>query len=82
MLPTIGRIVHYRGKLGMQTLRPAMVVVTVDNLDQRGVDAGLIEPLDSPEHVHLQVFGPGEMFHEYNVPPGDEPGHWSWPPRV
>lgn len=97
MKPTLGRIVHYRGKMGLLAPRAAIVTVTVDTLDPRGVEAGLIPALDSDEHVHLWVFTPGEAggFTEYNVPRGqsaDEgteatagtipPGSWCWPPRV
>jgi len=89
--PTLGRIVHYRGKQGFHAMRAAIVTVDVRSLDPRGVEAGVIPDLDSSEHVHLWVFTPGESggFTEYNVPPGqaDEhgeipPGSWCWPPRV
>ncbi len=81
-LPSMGRIVHYRGKQGYQAWRPAIVTVDAANLDPRGVEAGVIPALDSDEHVHLKVFSAGEDFAEYNVPPGDGPGCWRWPPRV
>lgn len=85
-----GRIVMYRGKYGFNTLRPAIVVCTIDTLDPRGVDTGEVSALSDAEHVHLQVFTPSEkgMFFEQNVPywnghieemPG---GHWTWPMRV
>lgn len=80
--PTIGRVVHYRGKIGLNALRPAMVVCDVNTLDPRGVAAGAIPGLDDEMHVHLRVFGPGDEFTEYNVGPGTGPGEWSWPHRV
>jgi hypothetical protein len=82
--PTLGRIVHYRGKQGYQAMRAAIVTGTVDSLDPRGVEAGAVPALDSNQHVHLWVFTPGDKggFPEYNVPPGDGPGEWTWPPRV
>ncbi|MBO3751517.1 hypothetical protein J5X84_36055 [Streptosporangiaceae bacterium NEAU-GS5] len=87
--PTLGRIVHYRGKLGYQAMRAAIVTGTVDSLDPRGIAAGEVPALDSPQHVHLWVFTPGEKggFPEFNVPeavdPADmPPGSWCWPPRV
>jgi hypothetical protein len=82
VLPTVGRIVHHRGKLGYQVVRPAIVVVDVNTLDPRGVEAGAIPGLDSPEHVHLRVFAVEGEFTEYNVAPGTAPGEWSWPPRA
>lgn len=82
--PSLGRIVHYRGKQGHHATRAAIVTATEDTLDLRGVEAGHVPPLDDILHVHLWVFTPGESggFPEYNVQPGDEPGQWTWPPRV
>lgn len=82
--PTLGRILHYRGKQGYQAMRAAIVTADVASLDPRGVEAGHVPALDSPHHVHLWVFTPGESggFTEYNVGPGDGPGEWQWPPRV
>ncbi|GAB2918621.1 hypothetical protein ACFMQL_20500 [Nonomuraea fastidiosa] len=79
--PTTGRIVRYRGKQGLHAVRAAIVTADVDTLDPAGVRVGAIPPLDSPFHVHLWVFTPGAAGgrHEYNVPPGDEPGTWHWP---
>ncbi|MEU4589986.1 hypothetical protein [Micromonospora aurantiaca (nom. illeg.)] len=84
MRPTTGRIVRYRGKQGLNAVRAAIVTADVDTLDPRGVAAGEVPPLDSDQHVHLWVFTPGEKggFAEFNVAPGDDPGQWSWPPRV
>lgn len=96
MTPTLGRIVHYRGKQGLLAPRAAIVTATQDSLDPRGVAAGEVPALDSDQHVHLWVFTPGAMggFAEFNVPrgapPGDKeatagtipPGTWCWPPRV
>lgn len=88
MQPTIGRIVHYRGKQGLQTMRAAIVTADVSTLDPRGVEAGEVPALDSDTHVHLWVFTPAERggFAEFNVPqdePGNcRPGMWQWPTRV
>lgn len=86
---TLGRIVHYRGNRGLQTMRAAIVTATVDTLDPRGVDAGDVPPLTDDEHVHLWVYTPSAAggFPEFNVPHGhgDEaggdipPGSWTWP---
>lgn len=86
--PTIGRIVLYRGKVGLHAMRAALITCTVDTLEPQGVADGLIPPLTDQDHVHLHVFTPSNMgfFIEYNVPKaaGDEiaPGEWAWPPRV
>lgn len=70
--PTLGRIVHYRGKQGLLAPRAAIVTATVDSLDQRGVEAGEVPALDSSDHVHLWVFTPSPAggFAEFNVPHG------------
>lgn len=90
MKPTLGRIVHYRGKQGYHAMRAAIVTCDANSLDPRGVEAGVIPALDSDEHVRLWVFTPGEAggFTEYNVAPGEPgddgipPGTWMWPPRA
>ncbi len=82
--PTLGRIVIYRGKEGLQARRAAIVSATVDSLDPRGVQLESVPGLDSDLHVHLFVLTPSAsgFFVEYNIGPGDEPGQWSWPARV
>lgn len=96
MKPSLGRIVHYRGRLGLQTPRAAIVTATLDTLDPRGVESSQVPPLDSDTHVHLWVFTPSEAggFAEFNVPQGQAaddqpptwttipPGSWCWPPRM
>lgn len=83
MKPTTGRIVRYRGKIGLCATRAAIVTADVSTLDPHGVEGGHVPALDSDEHVHLWVFTPGEKggFAEFNVAPGDGLGQWSWPPR-
>jgi len=77
-------IVRYRGKQGLHAVRAAIVTADVDTLDPEGVRLGAVPALDSAFHVHLWVFTPCAVggFHEYNVPPGDEPGTWHWPART
>ncbi|MFC6080948.1 hypothetical protein [Sphaerisporangium aureirubrum] len=81
--PCTGSIVRYRGKQGLHAVRAAIVTADVQTLDPRGVEAGHVPALDSPEHVHLWVYTPSEAigggFAEFNVGPGDEPGTWHWP---
>lgn len=87
--PTLGRILHYRGRLGLQTMRAAIVTATVDTLDPAGVEAGEVPPLTDHTHVHLWVYSPSPNtpaggFGEYNVAYGGdgleiEPGTWRWP---
>ncbi len=83
MKPTLGRIVHYRGKVGRQVWRPAIVVCTPADLAPGAVEAGEIPDLTGPEHLHLHVLTPSDRgwFTEYDVPMGDEPGCWRWPLR-
>lgn len=92
MRPTVGRIVRYVGKLGVNAVRPA--IVTVDQDTYVDHDEGV--PLDSDQHAHLWVFttksrtahengAPGMAgFHEMNVPYDADgaPGTWHWPPRA
>jgi hypothetical protein len=87
--PTIGRIVLYRSATGNYTC-PAVVTATEDTLWPEGVARGDVPGLDSPLHVHLQVFTPGDLgaYTEHNVPNSgvaartiDEqpPRSWAWP---
>ncbi|MGR6921124.1 hypothetical protein ACU635_43370 [[Actinomadura] parvosata] len=82
-LPMTCDIVRYRGKHGFHAVRAAVVTADVHTLDPANVRAGTVPALDSPEHVHLLVFTPGARgsFWEFNVPPGDGPGTWHWPPE-
>ena len=82
--PTLGRILHYVGKQGLRTTRAAIVTATADTLDPRGVVAGQVPALESADHVHLWVYTPSAAggFQEFNVPAGDGPGTWHWPPRT
>lgn len=87
--PSLGRIVHYRGKHGYLAMRAAIVTADVNSLDPRGVEAGDVPALTSD--THLWVFTPGLTggFPEFDVPMGQviegdqiPPGSWMWPPRV
>ncbi|BCJ45304.1 hypothetical protein GCM10010168_85730 [Actinoplanes ianthinogenes] len=89
MKPTVGRIVRYVGRFGVNAVRPA--IVTVDSETYVEHDQGV--PLTSSTHAHLWVFttksradhesgAPGQPgFHEMDVPydPGKAPGTWHWP---
>jgi hypothetical protein len=68
--PTIGLIVHYRGKVGAMAIQPAMIVTTTDTLEPGPVEAGDIPDLDTDMHVHLRVLTASEAggYTEYNVP--------------
>lgn len=81
--PTLGAMVHYRGKYGIQAWRTAMVTVTDASLHPAGLErSDDVPPLDSDRHVHLHVFTPNPeepIFLEFNVPYGDDPGCWRWP---
>jgi hypothetical protein len=87
--PQPGRIVTYRGKIGLHADRPAIVVTSQANLvlpsaehdNYYAADAARVLELNSPQHLHLWVFTPSEQggFAEFNVAPGDGPGQWRWP---
>jgi hypothetical protein len=92
--PSVGRIVRYVGKQGVNAVRPA--IVTVDQSTYVDHDEGV--PLTDDLHVHLWVFTtksrtahetysgvdsgiPG--FHEMDVAydAAGAPGTWHWPAR-
>lgn len=92
--PSVGRIVRYVGKQGVNAVRPA--IVTVDQSTYVDHDEGV--PLTDNTHVHLWVFttksrtahetygavDPGiPGFHEMDVAydPAGTPGTWHWPAR-
>lgn len=85
--PTIGRIVHYRGRYGAHAMRAAIVTCTLETLIPENVASNQVPTLDSDTHVHLCVFTPSELgaFAEFNVPQAEgteiQPGEWAWPPR-
>jgi hypothetical protein len=83
VLPTVGRVVHYRAKTRGYTL-PAIVTATADSLDPKGVELGHVPALSSATHVHLHVMTPGAQvqYQEFDVTQGDGPGTWNWPPRA
>lgn len=56
--PGIGRVVWYRSRTGKYTV-PALVTATQETLYEGGVEAGMVPPLTSEEHVHLTVLTPG-----------------------
>lgn len=88
MIPTLGQIVHYRGKQGRLAMRSAVITGTTDSLDPDGIASGDVPALTDDKHVHLWVFTPGQSggFPEFNVPPAPQhsepsPGEWCWPSR-
>lgn len=80
----LATVVLYRGKQGLQTMRAAVVTADATSLDPRGVEAGLVQPLDSPTHVHLWVYTPaavpGGGFPEFNIPLGEPDADGQIPP--
>lgn len=92
-IPTPGRDILYKSKLGNYIL-PGKAVVTIDNLFSEGVEAGLIDGLTTPVHIHAKVFSPGDDYVEQNIPHARvhpdydsetnpfPPGSWAWPDIV
>lgn len=82
---TPGRIVWYEndGRGGFRYSLPAIVTVTTRNENVEAARAGGIPLLESPYHVHLRVFSPGEPYTEHNVAYDSArgPRSWSWPDR-
>lgn len=71
-IPTIGRIVHFvhsntHVRTGPPIIRAA-IITEVDTAD------------DPTSTVGLAIFNPTCMFFNCNVPFGDLPGQWHWPP--
>lgn len=84
-LPSIGRIVVYRNRDGNYDL-PAIVTCTQESHWREG-EANWPQ---TPFHVHLHVFTPGEQgsYQELDVPPATQeqvldgtvpPRTWRWP---
>lgn len=75
--PTICRMVVYRSRTGDYDV-PAVINCTQDTLSEKGVEAGHVPALSSPDHVHLTVFTPGkpgmrrqpDAFEPENLPEG------------
>lgn len=84
--PTIGRVVHYRSKMGLHYSVPAIVTAVKDSIDPEGVRLGGLPDIEVDTEAHLFVMSPGEKGHytEFNVPYSEAPvpGTWAWPPRV
>ena len=55
----IARAVLYRSRTGSYTV-PAVVNCTARSINPAGVEAGMVPPLSSDQHVHLTVFTPGK----------------------
>lgn len=82
-IPTPGSIVWYQTdeRGGKSYYLPAIVSVTMANLNPQGVEEGGLEGLDSRLHVHLNVQSPGVSYVEQNVPYDADgaPRTWRWP---
>jgi hypothetical protein len=81
--PSLCRAVIYRARTRGYPLAATVTAVQA-TLDAEGVARGDVPALSSPMHVHLHVMTPGAQiaYQEFDVPYGDGPGEWSWPPRV
>jgi hypothetical protein len=74
--PGIGRIVHYHPLPSEAAKIPQPFAALV---------SGVFEGSDGSDLLSLHVFAPGRAFvPEMSVREGgpDQPGTWSWPPRV
>jgi hypothetical protein len=93
MVPITPALVAYRGMLGHQAVRAAVVTANAHTLDPRGVESGQVPSLTSDDRVHLWVFTPSAAggWPEWDVPMADvphtigdqlQPGHWAltWSP--
>lgn len=67
---TVGRIVHYKTRGSADGVYPPTIF------------AGIVTDAKDGITVDLVTFGPTGLRFEANVTLGDQPGMWSWPPRV
>lgn len=68
--PTVGRIVHFHTRGSADGVYPPTNF------------AGIITEVASDTQVSIAVFGKAGLRFEQDVHFGEEPGQWSWPPRV
>lgn len=87
MLPYLTAPVLYTDGAGLTFA--AIVITTLDGIDQQSVDDGSLLGLDSPSHAHLFALtagGRGNMggyWPVYDVPysaTAGAPNTWAWPP--
>jgi hypothetical protein len=76
VLPTVGRIVHYRAMSGSEAL-PAIIVRVYDSRDRAALWCCVDLVVFQSSHEAPSAF-------VYRVPEANEPaGHgWEWPPKV
>lgn len=93
MQPSLGRIVHYKLTATDCELieRQDASGKTLPHPGRNNVYEGQVFPamvvavFGNGEHLNLKVFldgGPGAEYWATSRPEGDQPGQWSWPPRV
>lgn len=70
MDPSIGRIVHYKSYGTPNGEFPSVP------------RAAIITAVHDATTVDLCVMNPERLFFNHRVLLGDEPGQWSWPPRI
>lgn len=90
--PSVGRIVHYKlaqhDVVAIDRQHP-MIDANGQRTTRNPVSTGDVYPamvvhvFAAAECANLQVFLDGDCSHwATSAPEGDEPGQWSWPPRV
>lgn len=86
MLPHLTASVLYTDESGLTF--PAIIITTLDRIDQVSVDDGSLAGLDSPTHAHLFALTAGGRgsgagsWPVFNIPYSDTegtPNSWSWP---
>ena len=90
--PSIGRIVHYKLNEGDVANIDRLMPLVVDGQcqERNPVTAGDVYPAmvvrvfdPSPTTANLRVFLDGaDSYWATSRTEADEPGHWTWPPRV
>lgn len=90
--PTVGRIVHYQLSDGDVALIDRHGIDRMGRTDRNAARAGQVYPAmvvavfdPSTGSANLKVFldgGAGAEYWATSRVEGDEPGQWSWPPRV
>lgn len=75
--PFRGGIVVYSDPDGV--LRFGVITHTYATVNRTAVRVEAIPPITGPDRCHLDVYVPGGYVAVFNVSPGDQPGHWTWP---
>lgn len=85
MKPTIGRIVYYRlNASDIVWIEDEMLDRRLHPMEEGQLVAAMIVAVVNEQHCNLRLFFDGEAPSPWVAErsEGEQPGQWSWPPRV